>query len=234
MKLLKSSILLLLVGCFFYLWGCATVPPVQPQAIVLRCNLPSFAPLLETKEQQEKGGIQISLAPVSYECQRSTVQKIQDVSPSFSEQMHGAIRVGNEKPKERFVERSLIPVVSVIPENLRFRITVSNKLPRVFRGAGLVVQFNVAGKLVSVDQNNYAELSNLIVAPRTEQQVEIIGPSLTSLPDQTTIGVFLYDVVTKTDQAGNITEKQNFEWFYNYAVQVHEETGTIQKTRGWI
>jgi hypothetical protein len=39
--------------------------------------------------------------------------------------------------------------------------------------------------------------------------------------------------VTKTDVAGNITEKQNFEWYYNYTLQRKEETGAATVATGW-
>jgi hypothetical protein len=86
---------------------------------------------------------------------------------------------------------------------------------------------------MAIEQTAYAELTNVIVPPRAQQQVNIDGPSLSVLPDQTTIGLFLYDVATKTDAAGNVTEKQNFEWYYNYGVQRKEATGSIVKKRGW-
>jgi len=40
---------------------------------------------------------------------------------------------------------------------------------------------------------------------------EVYGPGIKSIPSECTIGLFFYDVPTKTDAAGNITEKQNSE-----------------------
>jgi UDP-N-acetyl-D-mannosaminuronic acid transferase (WecB/TagA/CpsF family) len=53
------------------------------------------------------------------------------------------------------------------------------------------------------------------------------------VPDQTTIALFLYDVVSNTDAAGNITQKQNFEWFYNYTTESKQIAGEVRKTEGW-
>ena len=49
------------------------------------------------------------------------------------------------------------------------------------------------------------------------------------------MGLFFYDVVTKTDNAGNVTEKQNFEWFYDYSVQLKEEEVQLDPPeRVWV
>lgn len=35
--------------------------------------------------------------------------------------------------------------------------------------------------------------------------------------------------MTQIDNAGNVTEKQNFEWYYAYATQLEEREGTVSK-----
>lgn len=187
------------------LCGCATnpTPPAPSPVRTITARLPTFAPLAETKELQAKGGIQISAAPVAYQLVRSGKRAEQLAQPSFLEKLGGP----NGWQYMRFVERSYWSELEVQPGQMRFIITINNQLPRVFRGAGTVVQFNVAGKLIPVEQEGYAALTNIIVPPRTQQQVEIFGPPLSAVPDQTTVGLFLYDVVTKTDAAGNISER---------------------------
>jgi len=54
---------------------------------------------------------------------------------------------------------------------------------------------------------------------------------LADLPDKTTIGLFIYDIVTKTDAAGNVTEKQNFEWYYNLETQLVQDSGFVRSTQ---
>lgn len=53
-----------------------------------------------------------------------------------------------------------------------------------------------------------------MLLPRQEMEFEIAGPRVESLPDQTTLGLFFYDVITGTDEAGNPAQKSSFEWFY--------------------
>ena len=109
--------------------------------------------------------------------------------------------------------------VAVEPANLSFLVTVNNKMPRVFHGAGTVVQFNVGGRVLAVNQSGYANLMGAIVPPQQQQQFTITGPTLAELgAAQGIIGVFLYDVVTGQNAAGVVTEKQNYEWYFDYTL----------------
>jgi hypothetical protein len=191
-------------------------PP--PESIKVSVKIPTLAPLGETQPLQEKGGLKISVAPVAYQVKTVYKNKDHHVFQTFKEKLLNACQ-----PPAIFVERTRVPSQVIDPDSLRFAVVVSNQMPRVFHGAGIAVQFNVAGKLYAVDEAGYADLRNSIIPPRSEQQVEIYGPALSTLPDKANVGLFFYDVVTKTDTAGNVTEKQNFEWFYDYSVQLKEE-----------
>ncbi len=98
-------------------------------------------------------------------------------------------------------------------------MTITNKMPRVFRAMGSVVQFHANGRLQAVEQSAYAELTNAIVPPRSELQVKIYGPPISDLPDKGIVGLFFYDVPTKTDDASAVTEKQNFEWYFDLTMK---------------
>lgn len=224
---LSICITLMVVGC------ATTTPPSPPQTISMRCAQPTFSPLPETTELQEKGGLRISVAPHNYTCRERYRTSAREVSDPLSRATLGLLR---SAPSEtaRYVRITETPYLAVSPDSLKFTVKINNQLPRVFRGSGIVVQFNVGGKLQAVDQSGYAELANIIVPPRTEAQVEITGPRLESIPEQTTLGLFLYDAVTQTDAAGNVTEKQNFEWYFNYVVQNQESMGTVRQREDWV
>jgi len=125
-------------------------------------------------------------------------------------------------------------VPSVEPDRLRFQVRINNQMPRVFRGAGTVVQFNIDGQLKSVDQEGYQNLVQAIVPPRSQTTLEIYGPKLSNLPEEANIGLFFYDVVTNQNEAGEVTERQNFEWYYKYNSQTREDTVTVEVEEGWV
>jgi hypothetical protein len=206
--------------------GQVTAPPPPVQ---MTCMQPTTTPLQETKEMQTKGGVELVLAMESFKCEQAFRNTVAAAPVPVAEQLLNA----KNHPGQRWVEVTKTPYFAIKPERLKVTLKVVNQLPRVFRGAGTVIQFNVAGKAWASKQEDYAEFTNIIVPPRGEQQIEIYGPPTDAIPAQANIGIFLYDVVTKTDAAGNITEKQNFEWYYNYTLQRKEETGVAQVATGW-
>lgn len=223
--------------------ACAPVQ-VAPQAspvVTVRCVYPVITPLASTKELQNKGGINISLAPNTFECadafkssSREVPRNIFDFNQEYSLVSFINSGAGGKPENYKLVETTSTPVYAVNPEKVAFRIKINNQMPRVFRGAGTVVLYNFGGKNTSISSQDYAELSNIIVPPRTETELKIFGPSFKDVPENTTLGIFLYDVVTKTDNAGNIVEKQNFEWYYNYQTQFKEANREIVKSRAWV
>ena len=216
--------------------GCVVAPqaPVANPKLTIRCVYPTISPLTETKESQTLGGVNIALAPGSFQCTKETQNTDREVAPDVGESMQAVLATGGHSETLKLVETTITPLFQVVPDRIAFRVKINNQMPRVFRGSGTVVLYNFGGKNTSTNQQDYAALNNLIVPPRTEAEVTIYGPSFKDMPDKTTLGIFLYDVVTKTDQAGNITEKQNFEWYYNYQHQYIEEVGEVTKTRKWV
>lgn len=205
--------------------GCAA-PPAVTQSTKVTCMVPVITPQVETKESQEKGGIEISIAPVNYTMgvqQHVTINQIPP--PQFTVTRQGDV----------YVKRTTYSTAEVTPSNLRFVLKVNNKMPRVFHGSGTVVQFNVGGRLQAVDQGGYNNFLGAIIPPRQEQQIEIIGPPLASLTsDKGILGVFLYDVVTKQNEAGVVTEKQNFEWYFDYTLEARQKTVETRIEEQWM
>ena len=205
-------------------------PPTTTEQVTVSCKVPVITTLEGTNASQEKGSVELTIAPVDYQVDKNTRTTENPIPPPTR---LGGLLVITGGPGTVYVERVVEPELVVSPDRLIFLIRINNKLPRVFRAAGAVLQFNIGGKIVALDQAAFADLVNAIVPPRSEQQVRVYGPPLSTLPDKTTVGIFIYDIVTKMDTAGNVTEKQNFEWFFNYAAQLREETGERQRTRLW-
>jgi len=213
--------------------GCQTSgrPTAANPKTSIQCRVPSLAALPETKESQEKGGVEIAVVPSIYKSVRNDKIQIIPTQPSFVEQL---ALLGQNPGNRVFAERITAPRLEVQPERLRFTVRVNNKLARVFRGQGTLVQFNVAGKLIPFEQTDYKEFLNGIVPPRNEAELTILGPPLSLMPEKGTIGIFLYDVVTATDGAGNVTEKQSFEWYFDYSTKLVQEMAETSRVRGFV
>lgn len=217
-----------ILGLIFFA-GCASSSPPTPTVTRLSCEVPTIRPQPETKESQDKGGLQISMAPVAYTAGRADVVNVQQIEPPM-----GAV-IWSGTGDRVYVRRTTRPVVAVNPDHIQFLVKVNNKMPRVFRGAGTVVQFNVGGRLQAVEQGGYSNLLGAIVPPRQEQQIEIIGPPLSALgAKKGTVGVFLYDVVTDQSDAGVVTAKQNFEWYFDYTIEPRQVEAEGKTEEGWM
>jgi hypothetical protein len=222
----------LLVLAILPIAGCETTPrsPPPPDKITMTCGMPTFAALPQTKEYQVKGGIAISVAANIFQCNVTNEVVETELTPGPLDSLALLGQPNPDFQHYKKVQTVTTPVFNVTPNRVSFKLKITNQGARVFRGAGTVLLYNVSGKNLSVSQHDYDGLTNLIVPPRTGTEVDVYGPPFTELGPQTTIALFLYDVVTKTDAAGNVTEKQNFEWYYNYAVQTKEQVGEVVHT----
>lgn len=211
--------------------GCQTPTAAPASSTSISCRVPTITPLPETNPSQEKGGLEITIVPANYKAARHEKHVITRIEPNFGEALLAPPK--DKRASMTFVREEFIPELKPQPGRLEFAVRINNKLARVFRGQGSVVQINVAGKLMPINRADYAEFVDGIVPPRNETQLKIHGPAVDSIPAKGTIGIFLYDVVTATDTAGNVTEKQNYEWYFNYETEIAQESAEIRVKRGW-
>lgn len=202
-----------------FAFGCS-VTPSQP--VVVTVDEPVVTPLRETLPTQTKGQIAITVTPVRYEFVEQRVESREAIGGPGITRTYSPNHPVTETPTQqvRIIEQSIF---TPDPDHLAFVVTINNKLPRVFTGRGILVQFNLSGQQLAVDQSGYAKLQNLLIPPLSEQQVTIFGPPLESIPpgmagNPTTIGISLFDVITDMNDAGAITKKDNFDWYFAFGV----------------
>ena len=202
--------------------------PPQPTTVSVEVSTPSLAPMPQTEATQSKGGVQISIDTDLFKTDVVPNPVKSPYEPGFKEMFHIPC-TGQRNPNGGFnyYITNYEPLVVTKPDHLVMHLHITNNLPRVFRGAGALIQFTIGGKAIHVDPQGYGDFANAIIPPRSAQDIDIVGPAISDLPANATIGVFLYDVVTKMDDAGNIQEKQDFEWFYSWATQRQAKDATM-------
>ena len=214
------------------LTGCVTQPPL-PRTTQIQCIVPKIDVIADKVNQQtqSKGGLDITIVPALYQAVRADKTKATQVDPGFFE-------IAKASPEDvknnKFVELVATPLLKTEPNRVEFVVKIHNQLNRVFHGQGTVVQFNVDGKLIPFNNTDYKEFSGGIVPPLNDSDLKIFGPPLDLLKDKGTISIFLYDVVTATDVAGNTTEKQNYTWDFSYTMQPVTESVEVKTTREWM
>jgi hypothetical protein len=193
-------------------------------------DVPSIVPAAQTTETQHHGGVTITVAPTQFDTVGRTKCKYRlPQATLFTIAPTGA---SNE------THRKLLEVqyhdIDVNNRDLAFAVTIRNGMTRVFRGSGALVQFNLDSHVQAVEQSGYLEFLNVLIPPMGEAQVHIAGPALSSLKDGATLGVFLYDVVTAIDNAGTVTHRDNFEWYFRVNLRHVMEKSTLVATNVWV
>jgi hypothetical protein len=192
--------------------GCEMPQRAGPSSTTaVEYRLPVLTPVDVGKQDQEKDGIKISVAPYSYAPKQQFHREFRRI-PAI-------LLVDNQYP----AEMRETPSIEVSPSDVRLRVKIYNHFERVLRLAGAVVSFQVAGKSAVVPRAKYNDFLEGIILPRQEGEYEIAGPELSDLPDNATIGLFLFDIVTETDAAGNPTKRSNFEFYYTLSQEAKTE-----------
>lgn len=195
------------------------VSPEGKEYVLKRPRIQSVDP---TKDNQLRDGVRVIVAAAPFQVERRSASAFR-----FQTAM---LMVGGG-PAER--RDSSEPIVT--PDELRFKIRISNRLPRVVRLAGTAVAFQLAGRTINVPHERYAEFLNGIVLPQQEVTLDLVGPKVSEIVgsqmpgDSATLALLLYDVVTATDAAGTPTKRSNFEFYYRFAM-VPTRDSVVQKT----
>jgi hypothetical protein len=214
--------------------GCVTQQqqaPPQTTSQQISCSIPKIEVVADpvNKETQTKGGLDITIVPALYKGTRIDTTTAQQIQADVGTQILMGLQ-GNSA-NTVYVEQDTASTLRPSPDRLEFTVKIHNQLNRVFHGQGSVVQFNVDGTLIPFNNTDYKEFIGGIVPPLNDGDFKIYGPPLNQLKDKGTITIFLYDVITATDVAGNTTEKQNYTWDFTYTMQEVTDTGVFGKNR---
>ncbi len=184
---------------------------------------------------QEIGGVRVELSRIPIETRPMVNVR---VLPRESQwESWTGLRVGTAAP----VWITAVPYYEVSPEDLQFKVRITNHLGKVLRLQGVALQFTMDGNSLPTDyaQN---ELNKVIILPEKSWEGTLRGPSMESFglkkhvggqdqpaePGFTKEGVLLvglYDVVTEVDQASNPVKRTNFEWIFAYTAAMLAEDG---------
>lgn len=167
-------------------------------------DVPSLVPVEGSPQTINSAGISISIEPFEF---------VAKENPKLACKQKPAFFVMNDQYD--YVVRTA-PYYLIEPKHIIFKLRISNKLGKVMRMAGSIISFQINNKTVALESSGYQELMQGMILPRQESEFILTGPKISTLKDNNTIAFMMYDVMTKTDAAGNPTERANFEWFYTY------------------
>ena len=207
------------------MWGCASTGglTVTSSSAPLRCDAPSLVALPETPATQQRGDITIVAAADLPQCELVTRVTFTPRNASLGER----IRFGAESslvPLTRTEE----PIYMAFGNQFAMVLSITNGSDRVLRLEGSVWAVTIDGSVVP--SNSEVGLASLIVLPGQTRQHRI--PAIT-LNREWQGGVYafqLYDVPIARDDAGSITQRDNFEWYYTLDYRTLETPPMVTRT----
>lgn len=202
--------------------GCVTS---SEESIQTSYVIPTLEKVSQNEDSIKKGNVRITLEPAQYQAKKSPIFRVYE---NDFEKFGIKFSTGNGKREYKIVET---PRYVPDPSNLVFNVKVKNDMKRILRLEGTVITLESDKSILLNDQEGYRDFLSGIVLPNEEKEFKIQGPSASLLKEGENISLSLYDVVTSTDQAGNIQKKDYFRWVYKVSLKQESRKDTV-KTYG--
>jgi hypothetical protein len=199
-----------------------------PENITISYALPVIKATAKTTQMQTKGGVTITVEIVPFNATLGVKQ---------------VKTIGYADPKKSgydVYEVSNTPTYSVTPENIQFNIRIKNNEAVPLKLSDVGFALIVDGTQWSFPTGYLDDWNKGLILTGFDKTYTIKGPQLQGLYAAQVVYLFLNGVPTSYDEAGNVTKKNNFEWYFeckSEEVQKQEkktytyETSLIEKQR---
>jgi hypothetical protein len=189
-----------------------------PEKIMVSNNIPIITPTSTTNQMQSKGGVIISVEIVPFKVENSS---------------KGDSIITYADPEKRgfdIYEVRNTPISKINCEGddqIKFRIRIRNneQVPLILSQVGFILAID--GISYSFPDNQKKEWNEGLIITGEEKTYTIKGPEISGLYNAKVIRLFLNGVPTEYNEAGNVTKKNNFEWFFECKTQTVEKEEQI-------
>lgn len=221
------------VGVFIAACASLQKEPDPPPKRTVEIDVPTIEAVAETSERQEYGGISIEVKPVGFSVQPDSVCTYRAFDePIFY--VSGPEQEGVSSETHTPIHEVKFPDKRLDRDDVTFEVTLVNKMERVWRTEGAVIQVAIDGEVEAVEPPRYEELVTELLPPGQTRSHSVPVIEADRLPQEAAIELFLFDVVTDIDEAGNITERHNFEWSFEVTHEAQVDTVTGFRTNWWV
>lgn len=197
--------------------GCARSKPVSSaKDLTVTVQVPTFVPAREGQETQERSGVVVQMAPPLFDVNTSTVRTCS--------QQKSFLVTNNQHDYD--VEET--PTYSVSPEQVVFKVNVTNRTTQVLKLFGAVFTLNVNGQAIALEPQVTQTFVSGVLTPNQSQNFDITGPRWDSLLDNSTINFAISGMPTELDQAGNVTKRENFDWTFMYSLKGKQKQDSVK------
>lgn len=165
-------------------------------------TLPIIKSTGKTEQTQSKGGVTISAEITPFTATRGVKQ---DRKISYAD---------NSQTGYDIYEVSNTPEYQVAPEDINFKIRIRNNeaVPLKLSEVGFAIIID--GTQWSFPSGYLDDWNKGLILTGFEKEYMIKGPQLQGLYNAQVVYIFLNGVPTSYDEAGTVTKKSNFEWYF--------------------
>ncbi len=198
MRSVVSTILMLMV------LGCAASSTKVPVMSEAQFVMPSLTLLEGSSRTQEKSGVRI-------ETETPTFKAVKMYRLLYSPKFTPLQLAGS-----RNYELRMEPWYAVSPQELELKIRMTNLLDHVLKLSGTVVAVQLDGRMVDIKPEGLSKVKLGFVLPQQTLEFSLSLEKAIQSSEQCVVTFSIYEIVTKTDAAGNATERTSFTWEYAY------------------
>ncbi len=172
------------------------------ETVQVQYTLPVVKPAAKTTQEQTKGGVTISVEVLSFSAHLME-----------EEEENVAYKIPAQADYDVFEIRKT-PYYRVSPENIRFKIRIRNREDVPLKLSEVGFALIIDGTQWSFPSTHLEEWNKGLILSGFEKEYFVDGPQLDGLVNAQVVYLFLNGVPVSYDKAGNVTEKKNFEWFF--------------------
>ncbi len=210
MKTKQFSILLLailLVACFPVQKTSVTSKTYadthkSSEKITVSYKLPVIKSTGKTTQSQTKGGVIISVEIIPFTANQNIKQ---DKTITYAD---------HDKSGYDVYEVSNTPYYSVSPNNIQFKIRIRNNEQVPLKLSEVGFALIIDGTQWSFPSGYMDDWNKGLILTGFEKEYVINGSDLSGLYNAQVVYLFLNGVPTEYNEAGSITKKDNFEWYF--------------------
>ncbi|GAB4500442.1 MAG: hypothetical protein OHK0019_38860 [Saprospiraceae bacterium] len=173
-----------------------------PTPYEITYELPALKAVEQTKQDQVKGGVTVSCEVTPFEAVKTMYEEKEIVTADPNKPGYDIFKV---HAKARY---------EVKPDDVWFNIRIKNNQDRILKLKDVAIVILVDGVAYNIPDEAKQEWVGGMLVKGFEKTQKIKGPKISGLATDKIVYVSINDVPTAYNAAGEVTKKENFEWYY--------------------
>jgi len=205
-------------------WASATQKPIErifstnvlyeetsrnttPTPYEVTYELPVLKALEQTKQDQVKGGVIVSCEVTPFEAVKTMYEEKEIATADPNKPGYDIYKVS---AKARY---------EVKPDDVWFNIKIKNNQDRILKLKDVAIVLLIDGVAYNIPDEAKQDWVGGMLVKGFEKTQRIRGPKISGLATDKIVYVSINDVPTAYNAAGEVTKKDNFEWYYQVTRQ---------------